>query len=140
MSAPMSLSGKARDLNFNFNDSCNCECFGWVWRQATAPESQVYVHAKGLVEVFDKVKSGLDEAATVKRSMSNLKEIIMEMAHTSGRDPNQLLVELTGKVGLLDLNNPAHITIEMIKMISNIIKSPPASPVAHGLELTDVHL
>jgi len=77
MSAPVSASGKVRDIQIDVKESCNCCC----WKRRKRPqELAVYVHESGIVEAFNPRRAGINIHATYARSHDNLTRVIGDMA------------------------------------------------------------
>jgi hypothetical protein len=120
MSAPLSVSGHARDLNIQLNDSCNCCCF--QWRRRVNPEMQVYVNSYGEVVRFDPRKAA-DETEALRRCVSNLQAIIGEMADARSKDRVEILAEIDRRIVELKADSPTPITLEMVQGMLDIVKA-----------------
>lgn len=118
MSAPLSVTGQARDLNIQLNDSCNCCCF--QWRRRTNPDTQVYVSATGDVVRFDPRKAA-DETEALRRCVSNLQHIIGDMAEARDKDRKDILAEIDRRIVQLKADDPQPITIEMVQQMLSLV-------------------
>ena len=121
MSAPFTVSAKARDLTFQFEDSCNCCCGSS--KATPRPNAHVYVNSRGFVVEFDPRKAE-DERESLKRCVANLQQIIGEMAEAHSKDKQEMLREIERNVVQLHPQSPAPITAGMVTRIISLIKTP----------------
>jgi len=124
MTAPLSVSAQARDLRIELTDSCNCCCFNW---QKKVPEdTRVYVSSRGQVVRFDPTRSR-DEARSVLRCVSNLREIIVEMSEAQSKDAKEIMDQIDRSIVQLKCDSPIPITLDMVRGMIGIVTSKKGS-------------